>query len=103
MPGAHQYSPGLSGPLGGHVFSLLEGVTDKPSWWAPNRPGRKWMTVSTDAAGRGISVDDIGKRMRFNPEFAAKLYDVLTPGATVIVTDEPAVRKAIRDFTILTN
>jgi len=30
-----------------------------------------------------------------------KLYDTLTPGATIIVTDQPAVRQASRDFTIL--
>lgn len=92
-----------SGPLGGHVFSLLDGVTEKPSWWAPNRPARKWMTVSTDKVGRDISFDDLGRRVRFNPDFASKLYEVVAPGTTVIVTDEPAVRKAVRDFTILTN
>ena len=39
--------------------------------------------------------------VRISPEFAEKVYDTLTPGATIIVTDEPAVRKASRDFTIL--
>lgn len=92
-----------SGALGGHVFSLLDGVTEKPSWWAPDRAMRKWMTVTSDAAGRNVKADDIGKRVRVNPEFAAKLYDALTPGATVIVTDQPLVRKASRDFTILSN
>ncbi len=91
------------GAIGGHVFSLLEGVTEKPSWWAPNRRARQWMVVATDDVGRGISLDDLGKRVRVNPEFAGKVYDVLTPGATIIVTDQPAVRKANRDFTILTN
>lgn len=91
------------GPLGGHVFSMLDGVTEKPSWWAPNRPARRWTTVSTDEAGRNISFDDLGKRVHFNPEFAAKLYDVIAPGTTIIVTDMPAVRKPNRDFTILNN
>ncbi len=91
------------GPLGGHVFSLLDGVTTQMSWWVPNRSARKWMTVATNEAGRDIGIDDLGKRVRINPEFTEKLYDVLTPGATVIVTDEAAVRKANRDFTILTN
>lgn len=90
-------------PLGGRVFSLLDGVTEKPSWWAPNRPARKWMTVASNSSARGGNLDDLAKRVRFNPEFAAKLYDTLTPGATVIVTDEPAVRKANPNFTILTN
>lgn len=91
------------GPLGGHVFSLLEGVTEKPSWWAPNRPARKWMSVSSNDAGRGVSIDDLGKRIHFSPEFASRLYDVVAPGTTVIITDQPATRKANRDFTILTN
>ena len=91
------------GRLGGHVFSMLDGVTEKPSWWAPNRPARKWSTVATDVDGTRVSIDDLGKRIRLNPEFAAKLYDVLTPGTTIIVTDMPAVRNASRDFTILTD
>lgn len=90
-------------PLGGHVFSLLEGVTEKPSWWAPNRPARKWSTVSTDEAGRNISFDDLGKRVHMNPEFASKLYDEIKPGTTIIVTDMAAARKPSRDFTILVN
>jgi hypothetical protein len=36
-----------------------------------------------------------------SPEFAGKLYDTLTPGVTIIVTNQPAVRQASRDFTIL--
>ena len=32
---------------------------------------------------------------------AGKLSDTLAPGAPIIVTDQPAVRKASRDFTIL--
>jgi hypothetical protein len=43
---------------------------------------------------RDASVDLAGIR-------GQALYDMLTPGATIIVTDQPAVRKASRDFTIL--
>jgi hypothetical protein len=92
-----------SGPLGGHVFALLDGVTEKPSWWAPGRPARRWMRVTTDALGRKIDPDALARRFAFHPEFAANLYDALAPGATVIVTDQGAVRNASRDFTILTN
>lgn len=92
-----------SGPIGGSVFTMLEGVTEKPSWFAPNRPARKWQRVTSDEAGRRIDADELGQRLHFSPEFAAKLYDILAPGTTVIVTDQPAVRNASRDFTILTN
>ena len=90
-------------PLGGHVFTLLEGVTEKPSWWAPNRPMRKWMGVASDDTSHRTDVDEIASRLRFSPEFATKLYDAVAPGTTVIVTDQPAVRKPNKDFTIMTN
>jgi hypothetical protein len=91
----------VSGRLGGHVFTLLEGVTDAASPLAPGRPARKWMNVQSDAASRHAEVSDLAKRVRISPEFAGKVYDALSPGATIIVTDQPAVRKASRDFTIL--
>ena len=46
-------------------------------------------------------VGALAKRIRISPDLAGKVYDMLTPGATIIVTDDPAVRKASRDFTIL--
>ncbi len=90
-------------PLGGHVFSMLDTVSEKRSLLAPFRRAKNWMTVSTGASELSTSFDDLAKRIRINPDFTTHLYDLLTPGATVIVTDEPAVRKAARDFTILTN
>ena len=91
------------GPLGGHVFTMLDGVSEKPSWWAPGRPARKWLRVTSDAAGRRVDAEDLAPRFRFNAEFATRLYDAVGPGTTVIVTDQPAVRNASRDFAILAN
>ncbi len=91
------------GSLGGHVFTMLEGETKKASWWAPGRPARKWLKVTSDAAGRHVSADDLAPRLHLSPEFAAKLHAAAAPGTTIIVTDQPAVRNASRDFTILAN
>ena len=91
----------VNGPLGGHVFTLLEGVSSEASPLAPGRPARKWMSVQSDAESSGADLPTLAKRVRISPEFAEKVYDTLTPGATIIVTDAPAVRKASRDFTIL--
>jgi hypothetical protein len=55
------------------------------------------------SAGRTFSLSELGKHVRVSPEFAGKLYDTLRPGATIIVTDAPAVRRASRDFTILSD
>jgi len=90
------------GRLGSHVFTLLEGTSGKASPWVPGRPARKWMRVSTDKGPR-LDPDDLGRRVAVNPFFAAKLYDTIQPGTTVIVTDEPVARKFNRDFTIITN
>ena len=78
------------GSLGNHVYSLLEGTTDRQSSLAPGRAARKWMTVTS--SGRSVPADKIASRLRVNPEFAAKVYDTLTPGTTVIITDQPVVR-----------
>jgi len=91
----------VNGKLGGHVFTLLDGVTAADSALVPGRPARIWMSVQSDAASRSSDVAALAKRVRISPEFAGKVYDTLKPGATLIVTDQPIVRKANRDFTIL--
>jgi L,D-transpeptidase catalytic domain len=78
------------GSLGNHVFSLLEGTTDRQSSLAPGRAARKWMSVTS--SGRSVPAEKIASRLRINPEFATKIYDMLTPGTTVIITDQPVVR-----------
>lgn len=85
------------GSLGNHVFSLLEGTTDRQSSLAPGRAARKWMTVTS--SGRRVDADKIAARLRINPDFAGKVYDTIAPGTTVIITDQPVVRK--RDNTAI--
>lgn len=88
--------------FGEHVFTLLEGVSDRPSRWVPGRPARRWMRVSSERGPR-VDAGQLGTRVRVHPVIAGKVYDMLEPGATVIVTDEPVVRKLAKDFTIMTN
>ena len=78
------------GSLGNHVYSLLEGTTGQQSSLAPGREARRWMTVTS--SGRSVDAEKIASRLRVNPEFAAKVYDTLTPGTTVVITDQPVVR-----------
>ena len=78
------------GSIGNHVFSLLEGTTERESSLVPGRNARQWMNVTT--SGRGASSEQIAKRLRINPEFAGKVYETIEPGTTVIITDQPVVR-----------
>jgi hypothetical protein len=59
------------------------------------------MSVPSDRSSRSVDAAALAKRIRISPEFAGKVYEALKPGATIIVTDQPAIRKASRDFTIL--
>ena len=61
------------------------------------------MIVGTDSTGRRISLDDLGKRIHISPDFAGKLYDSLMPGATIVVTDDPALRHGNPNLTMLTD
>ncbi|MGH8094350.1 MAG: L,D-transpeptidase family protein [Chthoniobacterales bacterium] len=82
------------GRLGENVFTLLEGSSGKPSQLAPGREAGRWMSVS----GRG-NPDKLASRLQFNPEFAQKVADEIKPGTTVIITDQPVVRKPVADST----
>lgn len=88
------------GGLGEHVFTLLEGTTGKPSFLVPGREGRRWMCVPGN--GRRVDPDDIASRLRMSPEFAGKLYDAISPGTTVVITDQTVVRD-VRKIGIMEN
>jgi len=76
-------------PLGSHAFTMLEGVAETPSAFVPGRLAHRWMAVRT----RGeTTLEDLARRVRISPAFAAKVYDIVSPGTTVVVTDAPALR-----------
>src|SRR6266446_2451676 len=68
------------GSLGNHVYSLLEGTTDRESSLAPGRAARRWMSVTS--SGASVPAEKIAARLRINP------------GTTVIITDQPVVRSS---------
>ena len=61
------------------------------------------MRVASEDSTKASSFDELSARIRTNPEFAGKIYDLLAPGATIIVTDEGAVKNASRDLAIMAN
>ena len=48
--------------------------------------------MGVSGSGRGADADQIASRLRLNPGFAGNVYDILTPGTSVIITDQPVVR-----------
>ena len=90
------------GGLGERIYSLLEGTTDRESLLVPGRAARRWMNVTTDS-GREMDAEKIAARLRFNPDLASKLYDTVTPGTTVVLTDHAVVRDASGNKAIFQN
>jgi hypothetical protein len=91
----------VRGKLGSQVFTLLEGSSGKPSKLAPGREAGRWMRVSSSS--RGPDADEIASRLNFSPDFAHKVAAALSPGASVIVTDNQVVRKPSSDNTVFGN
>lgn len=79
-------------PLGSHVFTMLDGLAERPSAFVAGRPAHRWMAVNTEGK---TTLRDLARRVRVAPEFAAKVYDVIAPGTTIVVTDAPALPAAI--------
>jgi hypothetical protein len=75
-------------PLGSRVFTMLSGWSAKPSAFVHGRPGHQWMAVGTEGS---TTLADLARRVRVSPEFAKKVYDLITPGTTIVVTDAPAL------------
>ena len=79
------------GSLGTQVYSWLEGTTGQQSSLVPGRAARQWLSVTS--SGRSVDAAKIASRLRLNPEFAGKVYDTITPGTTIIITDQALTRK----------
>jgi hypothetical protein len=67
---------------------MLSGFTPTSSAFVPGRPAHQWMAVKTKGE---ITLNDLGRRVRVAPEFAEKVYDIVSPGTTIVVTDAPAL------------
>jgi L,D-transpeptidase catalytic domain len=85
-------------PLGSHAFTMLEGFTETASAFVPGRPGHQWMAVKTEGK---ITLNDLGRRVRVAPEFAEKVYEIVSPGTTIVVTDAPALPSSTSDRAVL--
>jgi L,D-transpeptidase catalytic domain len=75
-------------PLGSHVFTMLSGLSEQPSAFVRGRPAHQWMAVETEGK---TTLVDLARRVRVPPEFAEKVYDLVLPGTTIVVTDAPAL------------
>lgn len=91
-------------PLGAGVFVALEGFVNAPSPLEPDRPQRRWMAVGLPShSGQLPTRLDLGERVHPPAQFARLVYELLQPGASLVVTDRPAQpeTRAQRGFRIM--
>jgi hypothetical protein len=90
-------------PLGDVVFTVLEGVTGKPSPVIAGKPGLRWMAVGLSDDEQQILREDIYRRVRVPAEFAGNVYPLLKPGTTVVITDLASTRETQSEtgFTVM--
>ncbi len=86
----------LSGPppAGTTTYVLLDGRSEFASKIVPGRPALRWQAV-----GDGAQPDreeplagDFASRVNVPADFTQKVYDLLRPGASVVITSEPLRR-----------
>lgn len=83
-------------PLGTHAFIMQEGQGAGSSPIAPGAPAHRWIAVGLPGyAGEDKQLLDPSQanRVRMPPAFASAVYDALTPGTTLLVTDAPVLEE----------
>ncbi|MFD0724798.1 L,D-transpeptidase [Lysobacter brunescens] len=98
--GRARVTVGPLAPQGTQAYVLLEGAAEGPSAVLPDRPRLRWLAVAVPRSGT-MPEDGLHRlvaegQLQVDPAFARQVYDVLRPGATVVLTDE-ALRPAGAD------
>ena len=84
---------GPEAPSGTRAFMLLEGTRNDAPPLLPDRPHRRWLRVH----GEGEPDEDparLAGALVVAPGFARAVYDAMTPGTSVVITDEGLGREA---------
>ena len=79
--------------IGGSVLYVMgETMEYEPSPLDPSRPKHQWTAYPIPTRADPEPLVDIAASFSLPDEFARRIYDILVPGTTVLVTDLPATR-----------
>ncbi len=81
------------------VFTILEGKTAEKSPFDPKRPMNKWMAVAL-SSGDGPHMPEVETtfmRLHVPHQFGKQVYDLLSPGTTLLITAQAAAPRATSD------
>ena len=91
-------------PSGTTAYVLLDGTTGEESRIVPGKPALRWQVVGDSEHPDRVAsaAESFGEGLAVPPEFAAKVYPLLTPGATVVVTGEAlSVDDSVTPLTVM--
>jgi hypothetical protein len=84
--------------IGGSVLYVMgEGLDYVPSTFDPSRPKHQWTAYPLPTRSDPNPRLDMPTTFQVPPEFARRVYDILVPGTTVLVTDLPAIRPQLNN------
>ena len=99
---------GMIGPdstLPAGIHAVLEGNSDQDNPWVPGMKMHRWMHVSTESKDSSLEEDEssLASRVHIPPLFVKKVYDLLEPGVTLVITNRAATpeTKSDSDFVIM--
>ena len=76
---------------GSMLFVVEPGFEAESSGWVAGQPRHRLTMYSVDLQGPVPSLGDLAANLHVGADFARRLYGMLTPGTTILVTDWPAV------------
>jgi hypothetical protein len=91
-------------PTGTTAYVLLDGTTGEESKIVPGKPALRWQVIGDSEHPDRVTsaADSFAEGISVPPDFAAKVYPLLTPGATIVVTGESlSVDDSITSLTVL--
>jgi len=86
------YADGSSNFDGALLLVMGKGLEAEPSPFDPTQPRHHW--VSYPLFGSPPSLERLEDSIKAQPEFLRRVYQILVPGTTMLITSLPAIRPA---------
>jgi hypothetical protein len=80
--------PAAGTPYGNYAYSALTGTNPDGT--------HRWLALGSDNGGPAPNISQLAKGLSVPPGFAAQVRPLITPGATLVVTDHP-VKSTTKD------
>ena len=91
-------------PTGTTAYMLLDGTTGEESKIVPGKPALRWQIIGDGGQEDRVAsaAESFAAGIVVPPAFAEKVYPLLTPGATVVVTAESlSVDESVTPLTVI--